>query len=231
MATTDSVTHADPWEMALIHRLIRRGFEQSRELVPDVPAGATERAASVAKYVAFHLDGLHAHHSTEDELLWPALHSRAALSDDLIVRMEEQHAGLHVALDTTRSMLGAWQTAPTAENADALAGALGTTLERLDEHLAEEERDVVPLIAMHVSQAEWDNLGKVAFSKFTPRQRLIATGELLETAEPSEAARMMAGLPAPIRLIWSLVGRRRYRRFIQRVRGERAGVPRRTPPA
>ncbi len=91
--------------------------------------------------------------------------------------------------------------------------------ERLDEHLAEEERDVVPLIAIHVSQAEWDDLGKVAFSKFTPRQRLIATGELLETAEPSEAARMMAGLPAPIRLIWSLVGRRQYRRFIQGVRG------------
>ncbi len=184
-----------------------------------MPAGATERAASVAEYVAFHLDGLHAHHSTEDELIWPALHSRAALSDALIDRMEEQHAGLHVALDTTRSMLGAWQTAPTAENADALAGALGTTLELLDEHLAEEERDVLPLIAMHVSQAEWDNLGKVAFSKFTPRQRLIAMGELLETAEPSEAARMMAGLPAPIRLIWWLVGRRQYRAF----HPERAG--------
>ena len=200
--------------------------------MPTVPAGATERAATVAEFVAFQLDGLHAHHSTEDELLWPTLHSRAALSADLIVRMEEQHAGLHAALDTTRSLLGAWQTAPTPESTDALVGALGTTLERLGEHLAEEERDVVPLIATHVTQAEWENVGKVAFKKFTPRQRLIATGQLLETAEPSEAARMMAGLPAPIRFMWWLVGRRQYQRFIERVRGlNRAGVPRRTPPA
>ena len=231
MATTESITNADPWEMALIHRLIRRGFEQSRALVLAVPAGAAERAATVAEFVAFHLDGLHAHHSTEDELLWPALHSRAALSADLIVRMEEQHANLHDALDTSRALLPVWQTAPTPESADALAGALGTTLERLDEHLAEEERDVVPLIAAHVSQAEWENVGKVAFSKFTPRQRLIATGQMLETAEPGEAARMMTGLPAPIRLLWSLVGRRQYQHFIGRVRGERAGVPRRTPRA
>jgi hypothetical protein len=33
---------SDPWEMALIHRLIRRGFEQAREFVLAVPAGAAE---------------------------------------------------------------------------------------------------------------------------------------------------------------------------------------------
>ena len=219
MATTVGVTQADPWEMALIHRLIRRGFEQSQSLVLAAPAAASGRVAKVAEFVGFHLDGLHAHHSTEDELIWPALHSRAGLSAALIDRMEEQHAGLHAALETTRALLEDWQDAPTPENAEALAGALRTTDELLAEHLAEEERDVLPLIAAHVTQAEWDNVGKVAFSKFAPRQRLIAMGQLLETAEPSEAARMMADLPFPIRLMWRLVGRRKYESFIQSVRG------------
>jgi hypothetical protein len=141
------------------------------------------------------------------------------MSGALISRMEEQHAGLHDALDTTRRELGAWEAAPTEERSAALARALGTVVDRLSEHLAEEERDVVPLIAAHITQAEWDHLGKVAFSRFTPEQRFVAMGEMLAAASPTEAARMMAGLPVPIRVVWRLVGQRRYQRFIAKVRG------------
>jgi len=212
---------SDPWEMALIHSLIQRGFEQAREAVlgPEAPV----RADAVADYVSFHLHGLEAHHSSEDELLWPILYERASMSGALIRRMEEQHAGLHDALDTTRRELASWQTVPTSERSEALSTALGTVVDRLTEHLAEEERDVVPLIAAYITQAEWDHLGKVAFSKFTPKQRFIAMGEMLAVASPTEAARMLAGLPAPIKVIWRLVGHRRYQRFIAEVRGKSPG--------
>jgi hypothetical protein len=203
--------------MALIHRLIRRGFEQSREFV--LAPGATTRAAAVAEYVGFHLDGLEAHHSTEDEAIWPALHERASLSDALIRRMEEQHAGLHDTIETTRRELQAWVDTPTASGSESLAIALDALLGGLAEHLAEEERDIVPLIAIHITQAEWDHAGKVAFSKFTPKQRFTAMGEMLGAASPTEAARMLAGLPAPIKLVWRLFGRRRYDRFIAKARG------------
>ena len=177
----------------------------------------------MAEYVGFHLDGLEAHHSSEDELVWPVLYERAGMSGALIRRMEEQHGGLHDALDTTRRELAAWEAAPTPERSEALATALGTVSDRLTEHLTEEERDVVPLIAAHITQAEWDHLGKVAFSKFTPKQRFIAMGEMLGAASPTEAARMLAGLPAPIKVIWRLVGRRHYQRFIAEVRGQSPG--------
>jgi len=215
MTTSISTSHAsDPWEMALIHSLIRRGFEQSREAVL---AGAPERADAVAEYVGFHLDGLEAHHTSEDALIWPALHERASMSDAVIRRMEAQHTSLHDALDTTRRELAGWEAAPTAERSEALATVLGTVVDRLSEHLTEEEHDVVPLIAAHITQAEWDHLGKVAFSKFTPKQRFIAMGEMLAAATPTEAARMLAGLPAPIKVIWRLVGRRRYQLFMAKL--------------
>ncbi len=137
----------------------------------------------------------------------------------LIRRMKEQHAGLHDALETTRRELTGWEAAPTAHSSGALATALGTVVDRLTEHLTEEERDVVPLIAAHVTRAEWDGMGKVAFSKFTPKQRFIAMGERLAAASPIEATRMLAGLPAPIKVIWRLVGRRRHQRFMPDVRG------------
>jgi hemerythrin-like domain-containing protein len=206
--------------MGLIHRLIRRGFDQARECV--LTPGASTRAAAITEYVDFHLDGLHAHHSSEDELIWPVLHERASLSDSLIARMEEQHAGVHAAVEAARFELTAWAAAPTAARAGSLAAALGTITDRLAEHLAEEERDVVPLIAAHISQQEWDHLGKVAFSKFTLKQRFTAMGEMLEAARPAEAARMSAGLPAPVRVIWRLFGRRRYQRFMSSVRGTQA---------
>lgn len=209
---------SDPWEMALIHRLLRRGFEQARECVVAVPAGATDRAAAVAEYIEFHLDGLHAHHSTEDELIWPALHERASLSGNLITRMEDQHAQVHAAVGHTRELLASWVAAPTAESSAALASAIGTIMDRLAEHLAEEERDVVPLIATHITQAEWERQGKVSFGKFKPRQRFTAMGEMLQTASPEEAARMMAGLPAPVRVIWRFFGQRKYQRFMDAVR-------------
>jgi hypothetical protein len=84
--------------------------------------------------------------------------------------------------------------------------------------LAEEERDVVPVIATHITQAEWEHLGKVSFSKFKPRQRFTAVGEMLEAASPEEAARMLAGLPPPIRIIWRLFAQRKYQRFMAAVR-------------
>jgi hemerythrin-like domain-containing protein len=219
MTTHISTTQAsDPWEMALIHSLIRRGFEEAREVVltPDAPV----RADAVAQYVGFHLAGLQAHHSTEDEFIWPALHERATMSGALIRRMEEQHSGLHDALDTTQRELTAWEASPTTARSAALAQALGTVVDRLTEHLTEEERDVVPLIAAHITQAEWDHAGEVAFSKFTPKQRFIAMGEMLAAASPTEAARMLAGLPGPIKVIWRLAGRRRYQRFKADLRGE-----------
>ena len=212
-----TTTLSDPWEMALIHRLIQRGFVQARDAVASVPAG--DRVAAVATYVEFHLVGLQAHHSTEDELLWPALHARASMANGLIDRMEGQHGAIHVAVERVRQLLPGWTSAPTAGASSELSAALDAVIETLSVHLADEERDVVPLIAAHITQAEWDHLGKVAFSKFEPAQRLTAMGELLAAASPDQAARMLATVPLPVRLIWRSIGRRKYERAMVAVRG------------
>jgi len=218
MTTPSTLTRqSDPWEMALIHRLIRRGFEQS--IVFTRAPDASSRASEIAQYVDFHLTGLHAHHTSEDELMWPLLRERAHLAEATVQRMEDQHAALSDSIESARAELQTWRTAPSTAGSESLATALGSVVEGLTEHLAEEERDIVPLIAVHVSQAEWEHLGQVAFSKFTPRQRFTAMGELLASASPTEASRMLAGLPAPVRIVWRLVGRRRYERFMARVRG------------
>jgi len=78
-------------EMAVIHRIFRRGFPMMAELVRQAPVGATARSQPIAAHLDFLLNGLHNHHSGEDENVWPLLLERAALQTELITRMEQQH--------------------------------------------------------------------------------------------------------------------------------------------
>ena len=103
--------------------------------------------------------------------------------------MEDQHASLHDDIETSRRVLAAWTSSPTQAGGHSLATALSAIADQLSEHLAEEERDIVPLIAAHVSEAEWEAFGKHAFNKFKPKQRFTAMGEMLAAATPAEAAR------------------------------------------
>jgi hypothetical protein len=43
-------------------------------------------------------------------------------------------------------------------------------------------------------------------------------GAILEEADPSERAQMMALLPAPVRVLMRTLGARKYRRYIAEVR-------------
>ena len=48
-------------------------------MVPEVPPSDTTRVAAVADHLDFLLDGLHMHHTTEDDLIWPKLLQRTRL--------------------------------------------------------------------------------------------------------------------------------------------------------
>jgi hemerythrin-like domain-containing protein len=217
MTAARTALGCDPWQMALIHRILRRGFEQSGDAVRSRPDA--ERASAVAEYVQFNLDGLHGHHTSEDENLWPRLHERAAMAHDLVERMEQQHEGLDTSIDRTKRNLVIWSRRPTAEAATELADALDAVLAGLVEHLGEEEEQVVPFIGAHITEAEWEAGGKAAFAKFKPNQRFTALGEMLRAATPDEARRMLAELPLPVRLVWRLVGHPKYERLMARVLG------------
>ncbi len=78
-------------EMAVIHRIFRRGFPMMAELVRQTPTGATARSEPIAAHLDFLLNALHNHHSGEDDKIWPRLLERAAPQAELIARMEQQH--------------------------------------------------------------------------------------------------------------------------------------------
>jgi iron-sulfur cluster repair protein YtfE (RIC family) len=221
MTTIDPATarHSALWDMALIHRIFRSSFDELVRLVQAVPSTDATRVDAIATHLSFMIDGLTAHHTTEDELVWPVLHERARTSAAFIERMEAQHHAMHKGLEEVQRFADVWSASPSPGSAAALAASTTSLLEVLTEHLDEEERDVVPLIAQHLSEDEWATVGRTAFDKFTPAQRFVALGQMLEVATPAEAAAMLATLPPPVRILWALIGKRRYRRYVATFRG------------
>ncbi|MFC6288186.1 hemerythrin domain-containing protein [Nocardioides sp. GCM10027113] len=206
-------------EMPLIHRIFRRQLTEVRMLVAATPAAGTSRVGAVADHLGFLLHELHLHHTTEDDLVWPRLLERCGLDAPLVKRMEEQHQQIDLSVAAVRTALAAWRSGPTTATSAGLADRLDEFLLVLEAHLDEEERVVVPLIDRHLTPAEWQEVGERAFEKFTPAQRWIATGQMVEVATPEEVAVMFGQLPPPVKLLWHLTGRRRYRRHITAVRG------------
>lgn len=211
-----SIAGAATREMPIIHRIFRRQFVELRDLVQE--ATDAFQIAAIADHLGFLLDGLHMHHTTEDDLIWPKLLDRAGLDAPLVERMEEQHQQIDVSVAEVRSATSVWRSDPTPATSSALADRIGDFLVVLEGHLNEEEQVVVPLIDRYLTEAEWQEVGQRGFEKFTPAQRWIATGQLVEVATPEEVAMMFGKLPPPVKMLWHLIGKRKYRRYITSVR-------------
>lgn len=210
---------AQVWEMALIHRLVTRSLREVSRLVLDVPPGAVDRRVAVLDYLEFSLSGLHHHHETEDEMVWPLLLERASLEAELIGRMEQQHREVAAVEPAVRAAAEAWRDEPSRSTAEPLAAAVRVLLRLLTVHLEEEERRIVPLLAHHLTAEEWESFGKAAGEKFPRSAAPMMMGQLFEVATPEESAAFHVKLPAAVRLMWPLVLRRKYEATMSLVRG------------
>ncbi|MCS0600397.1 hemerythrin domain-containing protein [Streptomyces sp. LP11] len=200
-------------EMVVVHRVFRRESALLPRLVRAVPAGDVARARTVAEYAEEYAHGLHHHHHLEDELIWPLLRERAgqsSASDALVARMEDQHGTIDTTLNQAAVLLTTWRETADPDTALRLADVLDTHRDALTEHLDDEERLVLPLVAEHLTVAEWDEVGRRGLETLPKNKVLLALGAILEDATPAERAYFLGRAPLAGRLLWRLVGRRQY---------------------
>jgi hemerythrin-like domain-containing protein len=209
----------DTRDMVIVHRLFRREFRLMPDLVANVAVGDVGRATVVADHATDVVTALHNHHETEDELLWPVLLAKAAPHSELVHRMEAQHTAMGDALVEMERLLPIWRSTARAADRDALAEALRTVSEILDEHLAEEEREILPLAEQFMTVEEWEALGQRGAEKMDKEKRMLFLGAVLEDTTPQERDEFLRQLPLPGRLLWQLLGRRGYAAYVRKVRG------------
>ncbi len=222
MATTTPTTHPAPTDvhdMVVVHRVFRRELPWLADLVRATPPGDVERAAVVAGHTRLVLSGLHLHHTSEDDLLWPLLLERAAPSAELVGRMQAQHAAVDVVLGDLGPAVGRWE----AEARPAVATEVADLLDRLHGevvvHLDEEEASILPLVARTVTAEEWAAVGEAGVAKMTRAELPLMFGAVLEDATPAERTALLRALPLPARVLMRVWGAGHYRRRITAVRG------------
>ena len=211
----------DTWEMVVVHRLFRREFGLVPGLIRRVSDGDRRRAEIVAEHLVLLTDGLHHHHTAEDEYLWPMLLARVGELDGALVRrMETQHETVGALLDRAHELLPRWLRVADRTTGDELANVFEKLSVALNEHLDDEETEVLPLCSRHLTQAEWDELGRRGQESIPKGSRaFVALGGILADASPDERTRFLAHLPLPARLLWRTVGTGIYRREVTRIHG------------
>lgn len=208
---TAAATEVDTTDMVLVHRVFRRELRMLPILV-EAAGDEREQVERVSAHAREVLDTLHHHHTGEDEVLWPRLRARAELDAGLIERMERQHEAIGSLLADVDRLLPAWASSPDGPNTSALVAVLTTVSAALDEHLAEEEQQILPLVARHITPDEWAQLGERGMASL-PRDRImVLLGYILEEADEAERRMFMTHVPLPGRIAYKLVGQRKYQR-------------------
>jgi hemerythrin-like domain-containing protein len=188
--------------MLALHAALRRDLSRLRETATHLTQPATAPPTVLAGWDAFRTE-LDNHHAAEDDDLWPVL--RAELSDpsDLasVDAMVEEHQHIPPALaDVDAALRG--------------GGELAAPVERLStvvlDHLAHEEREVVPLLEQHLTQAQWRAFMHKERGRRSPRERPEFLTWILDDASEQDAAAVLTELPPPARVVYRRVLRPRY---------------------
>lgn len=208
----------DVRDMAIVHQAFRRAYAESARLVRAAPVPSPGRVTFLADHIDFGLALLHVHHEGEDELLYPKLIERVPEQAQTTEQVEHEHELIKTALDAASAACAGWRKRPSTETGEALAASLDELNSVTQPHLDDEERKVVPLAAVTVTQEEWDALGKHAVAQMPRNKRSIAFGMLLEPLGDADRAHMMHVLPAPVRMLAPLLIERPWRKYAATLR-------------
>jgi iron-sulfur cluster repair protein YtfE (RIC family) len=193
---------ADVGFMRALHAALRRDLSRLRDASAKIDSSAGAPATVLAGWDAFR-DELDNHHQAEDDDLWPVL--RRELSDPgelaAVDAMVKEHQHIEPALEAVDAALrGGSELAAPVEH-------LSTVV--LD-HLAHEEREVLPLIEQHMTRAQWRAFMIKERNKRPPRERPEFLTWVLDDAGEQDAAAVLTELPPPARLAYRWVLRPRY---------------------
>lgn len=247
--TTLGVLHGpgltDVRMMTVAHSNFRRELRLSVPAIRAVGSGDTRRVGEIAEHVEMWLGFVHHHHSIEDDLLWDKLTERVPKElAPLVQLMESQHESVARLLDECPLFVAQWRETASIVDGARLADHLATLVDALCEHLDAEETHVLPLMARHIGQDEWNKFIEKGMESIPKKLLMTGFGMMLYEGDPEALALEIAKFPAPLRPLVPIVGRRAFRRYAKRIHGtatpargtlsaERPATttPRRRPPA
>ncbi len=155
--------------------------------------GDDRRVALLEEHLALVLDILHAHHTHEDDHLWPHLIDAAPQAADDLAALEAEHDVLDPLIRSVADT-----TVATADRARDLAA-----LHRLvNDHLDHEERVAVPLMLAHLEPADIERDRRKALTEIGRRRMPTVFGWIASCLDDAHLEATLAEQPRLVRVLF-----------------------------
>lgn len=216
MTSVPGAPRPDVTDMFAVHNALRGSLGAGPQLVRSVEASDTARVEMISNLFDNILAFLHAHHDGEEKLVFPLLRERCPGQTDLFDRMAAQHADVVGLIDESEGALRAW-SGGNAQAQELSAAVLGELVARLEEHLGEEERMVLPLCGENLSLEEWGALPGHALGSFTGDKVWLILGLIRDQMSQAQRDEMLAHMPPPAVDMWTSMGEQAYKNLVAEV--------------
>jgi hemerythrin-like domain-containing protein len=208
-----------------IHAAMRVANAQLVRGIGTAHVADPERAAALGRWFRGYSDELRTHHHIEDDIVFPGLAARVPAYAEYADALTGDHDHLDRVIDALRDALADWAQHTTdseaARNARYTALDLAVELrDLLEEHLAIEDADVLPMIESHFTADEYAAVEQQAGKAITIRQAMFTAPWYMATVDAETAARTLREAPRALRIIYVL-SRRSYARLVANAFGGR----------
>lgn len=198
------------------HTALRSAAHDMAAAAPSLTAAEPKRLAAFRRYWAGYAGEVVAHHTTEDDVVFPALVERVPEMARLMARTDGDHHHLDELMAAVTAALGEVADGASAERVSAL---LGEVADHMEEHLGLEDEEILPVIAAHFSQEEYEALEEKALEIIGLGSQAAFTIPFLAARVDDDVRRQLLGTaPLPVKVILRLF-RGRHARLAARALG------------
>lgn len=189
---THDAPSADLIGFTLTHALLRNELPRLAAALAGGPMDAAQEAV-LEDHLRLVSEHLVRHHEEEDDFHWPLLASRARGARRLLAMLETEHTEMDPLVDVVQDR---------CRDRSARSAAMTRLTELVLAHLEEEDRSVVPLLAVHVTRDEQLASMARSRSKIPADDELRVLAMMLAAGDEDERARMLAPLPEEVVTLW-----------------------------
>lgn len=212
------MSQADLRGYRAIHIALRDAAHAMAAAAPTLTAAEPQRLTAFRKWWAGYAGEVLAHHTTEDEVVFPALLERVPELAPLMETADADHHHLDELMDAITAALG---TLADGGSAEPVTDLLREVADHMDTHLGMEDRDFLPQIEAHFSEEEYAEQEAKALKIIGFGAQAFFTLPFIEASVDDETrAHLLGTAPLPVKVILRL-SRRRYGRLTELALGTR----------
>jgi Hemerythrin HHE cation binding domain/Polyketide cyclase / dehydrase and lipid transport len=141
--------------MGIVHDALRRDLARAIATLSAAPYPDGARRVALGEHLRWMMSFLHAHHHGEDAGLWPLVRERDPRAVPLADAMEADHALVDPLVDACATAARRYADSASDEARCALLASLRDLAEVLLPHLQREEDEMMPLVSIAITSAEW----------------------------------------------------------------------------